>query len=173
MVNIRFSHLNKDTRIDMKNINKILKKINDNCLMIISALLSIIVALQVFSRYVFSIPLPWSTDVIRLLFVYMVFLGAVAGSREDSHIKIDFLFEKFPLKIKNIISILMSLIVIIFLIIFFKSGVDFFYNSRTQLTPYLRISVSFYYIIIPISAFLMIYYSICNILKQLKNSLLK
>jgi len=152
----------------MKILNIILKKIIDYSLMIMSALLAIIVALQVFSRYIFSIPLPWSTDVIRLLFVYIVFFGAVTASRQDTHIKIDFLFEKFPIKIQNIISLVMSLIVIIFLIFFLKSGIDFFHNTKTQLTPYLRVSVGFYYVILPISAVLMIYYSICNVIIRIK-----
>jgi len=152
----------------MEKLNLFLKKINDNSLTIMLGLLSIAVALQVFSRYIFSIALPWSTDVIRFLFVYIVFLGAVVGIRDNLHINIDFLFKKFPTKIKNILSTIMSLVVIIFLFIFFISGIHFIYNSRTQVTPYLRISVSFYYLIIPLSAFMMIYYSILNLIRRLK-----
>lgn len=157
----------------MKKLNLFLKNFVDYGLMIMLALLSIVVALQVFSRYIFSIALPWSTDVIRFFFVYIIFFGAVVGVRDNRHINIDFLFRKLPVKTKNIVSITMSLAIITFLLIFFKSGLDFVINSRTQVTPYLRVSVSFYYLIIPFSAFMMFYYSIFNFisrLKELKNS---
>lgn len=152
----------------MKKLNLFLKNFTDYGLTIMLALLSIVVALQVFSRYIFSIALPWSTDVIRFFFVYIIFLGAIVGVRENNHINIDFLFKKLPLKMKNVVSLFMSVVILIFLLLFFKSGIDFVVNSRTQVTPYLRISVSYYYLIIPFSAMMMFYYSIINLINRFK-----
>lgn len=153
----------------MKCFTHILNKIIEYSLIISLALLSIIVSLQVFSRYLFSIPLPWSTDINRFLFIYLVFLGATIGIRDHSHLNIDVLVKKFPKRLKKFLNILINLIILIFLIIIVIAGLIFVLSSVTQVTPYLRISISYYYLAIPLSATAMIYYLSFHLKNQIKN----
>lgn len=153
----------------MKCFTNVLNKIIECCLIISLALLSIIVSLQVFSRYVFSISLPWSTDVNRFLFIYLVFLGAIIGVRNQSHLNIDVLVKKFPKKVQKILNIVINLIILVFLIILVIAGLIFVLNSTTQVTPYLRVSISYYYLAIPLSALAMAYYLFFNLKDQIKN----
>ena len=55
----------------------------------VSALLVFVITfLQVLCRFVLKSPLPWSTDILRLAFTYLVFWGAAWCVRELSLIHI-------------------------------------------------------------------------------------
>lgn len=151
----------------MKCFTHILNKIIEYGLIMSLALLSIIVSFQVFSRYVFSISLPWSTDVNRFLFIYLVFLGATIGVRNQSHLNIDVLVKKFPKKVQKILNIVINLIILVFLIILVIAGLIFALSSTTQVTPYLRIPITYYYLAIPLSASAMIYYLFFHLKDQI------
>lgn len=157
----------------MQKITNILQKAVDLGVIISLGLLSIIISLEVFSRYFFNLPLPWSMDVNRMLFVYLIFLGAVAGVREKAHLSIDIVTQKFSAKFKAYWDIFINLIILIFLATLFIAGINFSWVNIVQLTPYLRISISYYYMVIPFSAILMIYYFIFRIKNQIINILKK
>ena len=63
----------------MFKTNKVIDRILDLGLAISVTVVFVVTFLQVISRFVFRLPIPWSTDVIRLAFVYTVFLGAALG----------------------------------------------------------------------------------------------
>ena len=153
----------------MRWFTNILNKIIEYGLIISLALLSIIVSLEVFSRYFFKISLLWSTDINRFLFIYLVFLGAVIGVRDQSHLNIDVLTKKFPKKLQKLLNIIINLIILVFLIILVTAGLIFVLSSITQVTPYLRISISYYYLAIPLSAIVMIYFLFFHLKDQIKN----
>ena len=46
----------------------------------------VITFLQVLCRFVLKSPLPWSTDILRLAFTYLVFWGAAWCVREKEHL---------------------------------------------------------------------------------------
>lgn len=70
-----------------------LRYLYDNLLIwVLAVLLAVIVvlaALQVFTRYVLDDPLRWTQEVSRLLLVWSVFLGAAAATGRNAHIKVD------------------------------------------------------------------------------------
>ena len=51
----------------------------------------VITFLQVLCRFVLKSPLPWSTDILRLAFTYLVFWGAAWCVREKEHLNVDVL----------------------------------------------------------------------------------
>ena len=56
----------------------------------------VITFLQVLCRFVLKSPLPWSTDILRLAFTYLVFWGAAWCVREKEHLNVDVLLMSFP-----------------------------------------------------------------------------
>ena len=144
-----------------------LEKIINFGMMTSLALLSIIISLEVFSRYFFRLPLPWSTDFNRFFFVYLIFLGAVAGVREKAHLNIDIIIERFPKKIRAVWEIIINVLIILFLIALMLGGTRFAIDNFFQVTPYLMISISYYYVVIPFSALIMIYYLLFQIKDQI------
>lgn len=66
------------------------------------ALAIAILTMQVVLRFAFNQPYAWAEEVTRYLFVWTVFLGAIVGLVNGSHVRVDFLsqilgsrFERF------------------------------------------------------------------------------
>src|SRR5215467_4532457 len=54
------------------------------------------VFLGVFSRYVLRSTFTWYDEIARLLFVWMVFLGAAVGVRQAGHFRLHLVIDRFP-----------------------------------------------------------------------------
>lgn len=94
-------------------LKKILRNADEIILMIFLAAMCIVLALQVFFRYVLNTPLIWSEEVARYLFVWITFIGAGYGVRKHLHIEMTFLFIKLPKQAQKVIQIIINIIAII------------------------------------------------------------
>ncbi|MBD3308384.1 TRAP transporter small permease subunit [candidate division KSB3 bacterium] len=84
-------------------IKKMLERVESFLLLLLLTLIICLVGLQILSR-VSGYSVQWSEEITRYIFVWMVFLGAAAGIRTDSHIGAEFfgamLSEKNQLRLK-------------------------------------------------------------------------
>jgi TRAP-type transport system small permease protein len=60
------------------------------------ALLVVVASLQVFTRYVLNAPLTWTEEAARMLFTWIIFIGAALIVKRGSHISIDILVKVLP-----------------------------------------------------------------------------
>ena len=60
------------------------------------ALMSIIIVLQVFFRYVLNNSLSWSEELARYLFIWMIYIGISLGVKMDKHICVDAVYTFMP-----------------------------------------------------------------------------
>jgi TRAP-type C4-dicarboxylate transport system permease small subunit len=154
-------------------LNKILKYI----LVFLFLLLIITILLQVFSRYALTVTIPWTEDGARLILIVVTFLGAAVALRDNEHITITFLFKKIPAKYKNYVNIFFNLIILFFLIFFIKGSLEMtFMNWILPVVSLPKLKIGYIYIILPISAFLMVYFLILKIVNDvntIKNNILK
>jgi len=58
-----------------------------------------LIIFQVFTRYVLSVPLPWSEEIARLMVVWLTFVGAGFVSSRNAHIAVDILAVYLPKKL--------------------------------------------------------------------------
>ena len=121
----------------------------------------VITFLQVLCRFVLKSPLPWSTDILRLAFTYLVFWGAAWCVREKEHLNVDVLLMSFPVKIRKVVELGIDLVLSLFFI---------FMIGWTQTTSYLPIPMSVYYASIPSAGAIMLFYMIKNMAEQLKKN---
>jgi TRAP-type C4-dicarboxylate transport system permease small subunit len=54
-----------------------------------------IVFLQVVSRYVFALGVPWPDEIARYFHILLVYFGISLVSYSDRHVKVQFLFDRF------------------------------------------------------------------------------
>ena len=73
-----------------------LRRIEDGVLALLLSSLILIAGGQILLRNVFSIGLPWTDELLRLLVLWLALVGAVAASRGDRHIAIDLLSRLLP-----------------------------------------------------------------------------
>ena len=62
--------------------------------------------LQVISRFVTQLPIGWSTDVLRMSFIYAIFSGAAYCAKLNSHINLDVILSLFSDRIRKILEML-------------------------------------------------------------------
>ena len=109
----------------------------------------VITFLQVLCRFVLKSPLPWSTDILRLAFTYLVFWGAAWCVREKEHLNVDVLLMSFPVKIRKVVELGIDLVLSLFFVFMIVFGIKFCAFGWTQTTSYLPIPMSVYYASIP------------------------
>lgn len=72
------------------------------------SLMFVIMLLQVLSRYVLKIGMPWTDEAARFLFLWSTFLGAAIAQRSNSHIRVSILTDRLRGKVKQIFVIAAS-----------------------------------------------------------------
>lgn len=72
---------------------------------VVMTLLSIVLIVQVFFRYVLGQSLVWSEELARYLFVWLVYMGIPYGSKMMRHIKIDAGLMFFPKPLRQYVVI--------------------------------------------------------------------
>ena len=142
---------------------KILNKIVDtfvSIMMISSAfVLFTLTFLQVVSRFVFQVPIPWSTDIIRLTFIYSIFFGAAWAAKKNEHLNLDCVLGLFKPKPRLVVEVGIFIVLAIFsgFIAYFGWMFTIFSGLRQNL-PYLNVPMAAMYISIPIGGAIMAFY---------------
>lgn len=85
--------------------------------------MSIIIAVQVFFRYVLLNSISWSEEIARYLFIYMVYFGIAYAVRTNRHIRVEVVLNLLPQTGKKIMTISADVLFLIFAtVVTFKSG---------------------------------------------------
>ena len=147
------------------------KRIIDKCIDIVAGvamgIVFLVTFLQVISRYAFQLNIPWSTDIIRLTFIYTVFFGAAIGMKEKGHLSMDILMSVLPKRAQIVLGLGINAVLIAFLVFVVRYGIQFTLGALTQNMPYLNMPISVLYAAIPVTAVLMIFYLVLNIGEQI------
>lgn len=152
----------------MDSIFRILRKLETTVLIILMMALTTVSFLQVLFRVAFSNPLAWSEEASRYLFVWVTFLGAVIVLSAWEHFNIDFITDLLPKNIKKVVTYISYICVGAFAFILIKYGFELQEAASTQMTPALRINMSWVYSIIPISGILMIVHLLEFVYKDIR-----
>jgi len=143
----------------LKKIDNIVSKI----ILVVSvfcflALFAILLLNVIIRNTALNFQLSWYTEVVEILFAYMVMGTASLLSREKGHFKVDLLLLKFGNKQKfYIVEVLTNFIALIFFITLFYFGCRLFRCGSQQL-QILQICKRWGYLSIPLNAvFLCIY----------------
>jgi TRAP-type C4-dicarboxylate transport system permease small subunit len=117
--------------------------------------MTVIVFLQVLFRYVLNHPLDWSEELGSFAFVWMSLLGASIGLYRNEHPRLDLIVNLFPSKTQKTIAGLYNFVILFLLAVLLIYGIRLTVNMKSQLTAALQYSVSFVYVVLPISAAIM------------------
>lgn len=138
---------------------------------ICGALLTIITVLmfiEVFTRYVFAYPLTWSDEVVAIAFTWLCFLSAAIAVKHRGHIAVQFILHLFPASIQRWITLLTGLLVIVFLGLLVVTGFKIMLLVHHQTSASMELPLSLTYASLPVSAILMLFYELRHIAASLK-----
>ncbi len=156
-----------------KRIAGLLLVIFKYILIIMTVLMFIIVGTNVFSRYILNSSLGWADELARFIFIWISFLGAVLAYQANEHIGLNYVVEKLPAgRIKELVMLSADLLV--FIVIFFLVKYGWIVaNSATNVSPALYIPMKTVYMIVPVSAVLMLLINVNKIISRLRTLVVK
>lgn len=122
---------------------------------------------QVFSRYVLNsaflgkimpnidfraFNFTWTEELIRYLFVWIVFLGIASVYKTKGHAKVELLMNMVPVDWKRRLAILIEFINASLFILLMIVGINILATTSLQVSPSLNLNMSIMYVSIAISA---------------------
>ncbi len=110
------------------------------CLMVVD------VFLQVVSRYTGLFFIPWTEEVARLLFLWVVWLGAAAAMMRGGHIAFDFVVNRLPTRLRRSCVLVVDVGVGLFLIILARFGYEVAQSQANTSFLTIEISVKYTYL---------------------------
>lgn len=121
--------------------------------------ITLIVAVQVFSRYVLNHSIFWSEELARYLLVWMTFLGAGVAYYRKAHPGIDILQKRLPPISRKISVLLVHMAALVLFGVMTIYGLKFAYFVRLQISPALQLPKWIVFSIIPISGIILIFHA--------------
>lgn len=150
-----------------KRIHLVVINILTKFLVILSMAITGIVFLNVLSRYIFKISLPWSEELARFMFVWLTFVGAVIANANFEHMRLDFVVEKFPKKIGKIVESLSYILVIVLLIVLFFGSLKYTQSQWDWKSSALGVRHGVVYMIAPISFAIMAFQFVGRLIQMI------
>lgn len=120
------------------------------------ALMLVIMAIQVISRYALGIAVSWTDEASRYLFLAEIFLGSVLALRYQEHIRITLLTGLMGPRLRHITASLADIICILVLLMLAVGGWNMMERTAGVLASTFRMSFSYIYLIQLVSALMMI-----------------
>lgn len=128
------------------------EKILCSCLLGISC---IILFLQIVFRVAGSL-LPWSEELGRYMFIWLIYIGVSAAIRERRHISLDLIDLFVGPKVQFVIHIFDNLVFLVFAFILAYFGTLVTQRVSNQVSASLRMNMGLAYASVAVSGFLMI-----------------
>ena len=138
-------------------------------LIFIMGIMVVNVLWQVFTRFVVGTPSSFTDELARYLMMWLGILGAAYVSGKNMHVAIDVLQTKFSEPVQRKLRLfIFGLIILFAFLAMVLGGLRLVYITYIldQRSPALQIPLALVYLIIPISGMLIIYYKICDIIKN-------
>lgn len=137
-----------------------LSNLVEGLLLVMMVVLCADVFLGVFSRYVLMSTFTWYDEIARLLFVWIVFLGAAAGVRRGSHFRLHLLVDRMPPVLRRITQVVGVLALMAVGLVLIQQGWKLVELGQFQRTPVMGLSKQYVYASVPAGGILIIVYSL-------------
>jgi len=131
----------------------------------VSVLMVVVTLAQVIFRYVLAAPLPWSEELARYCFVWIVFLGGAIGLERGIHLGVDVFVNRLPSRFQVGLDILTNALIAGFAVSVIYASFPVVSMNLLQRSPALGVQMAWIYIAIPISMFLIVLISVSRILE--------
>ncbi|SHG16888.1 TRAP transporter small permease [Ornithinibacillus halophilus] len=130
----------------------------------------VILVVQTLTRQGIGVPLVWTEELSKLLFIYAGYLGIVACIKDDSHVSIDVFLKKLPAKAQKWVYLFNQLLILAALIVVFYISFTIVERQEHLTIVTLQISYVYMYAALPILTLLMIYRLIERLIKEWRKS---
>ena len=144
----------------------ILAAFNRTAAAVLLALLTGVVTLQVFTRFVLHAPVIWSEEAARFLFFWVVLLGAAMSVKDRRHFVIDVTAGRAPGggTLRFLFDIVPDVCVLTFSLLLLAEGIGYTQVGLFRTGTNSQVNMAIVYAAIPVFAALSLVYSAANLL---------
>lgn len=118
---------------------------------VLLAAMVVMILAQVFYRYVLNDSLSWTEEMAKFSMVWIAFLVAPWVYRENLNVSIQMFAEAFPKIMQLVGDLLITSLVILICIIFFRESIDFWLGGLTISASSVPIKLAVFYSCAPFS----------------------
>lgn len=136
----------------MKSLNDFLDMIEDYVAVACFTVMSIVVLVAVFLRYVVQYPFPWGEELARYLMIWGIFMGISIGTRKKAHLGVEAFVNMTPAKVrKGLLFLSQAILLVSYVVIAYLSlDLTLTIKENGQVTPSLRLPMYFIYGALPV-----------------------
>ena len=133
----------------------------DWLLAVLFAVIILIMIAQVIFRYALNHSLFWSEEIVRYLFIWLVFLGGAMVLRDREHIGVEFFLSKLPDRISQVLEKINTGLIVAVNLLFVIAGFFWVYEIRGSYSPALGLPLNWLlYGALPVSSLLSLVFGI-------------
>ena len=126
----------------------------------IAAAMALVVALQVFFRYVLNDSLFWSEELGRMFLVWLTFLGATVAYKRKAHVGVDLLVASVSFPVRRVLRVTVAVGSLLFFWFIAFHGFEFFEFIHGQQTASLGVSRRVPFVMVPVSGCILILHGV-------------
>ena len=153
----------------MKKINDyIFKYLVNPIVKITGVALLLIILLQIFGRTFMKNPPPWTEEMSRFIFLWYCFLGSACTLRAKQHLGLDYFYNKFNAKVRRVIDFVIQILTLAFGLYIAYYGTTLLGVVKKRVAPITRISMKWFYLVLPIMGVLFVLLALENLVDLLK-----
>ncbi len=152
----------------MEKLSLRINIIIEYCLFGMGLSMALIVAAQVFSRYVLNRSLFWSEELARFLLVWLTFLGASVAYFRGVSPGVDVLYKRFSDRGKRAATSVVHGLSLLFFAVMIVYGTQFAHFVRLQITPALSLPKWIPHSVIPISGAIMLLHALTFLVREIR-----
>ena len=143
----------------------------EEVLLIISLVITVcLIFAQILMRWLFNNSITWSEELARYIFIWQIWLGTSIGFKDDKHIKITIIRDKFNEKGRAVYDIIARLILLAFCAFMVVMGMKMVQQlvNTHYLSAALRMPMSWVYMALPFSSLIVCLRIIAKIVYDIK-----
>ena len=128
-------------------------------------MISALIVIQVFFRYVLAAPPSWTGELTQYVFVWLAWLSSAVVFRRGQHITIDAITNYVPEHLRKAHEIFIQLVCVAVLLFLLRYGIEML-QFTTTLSAALNLDMRVVYASGPVAAFIMLAFAILDPLEK-------
>jgi C4-dicarboxylate transporter DctQ subunit len=144
----------------------VIEKLINAIIIVLLMAMTVVIFYQVVLRYGFDSSNIWAEEFARYAFIWVVLLGSACAIRRYQHIRIDFALAAMSPSMRKFVDLFNYIAIAAFLGVLGWYGIAISMRTGNQLSAGLHIPMSVMYLSIPISAAIMLLFTVQIVLKD-------
>ncbi|GAA4726047.1 TRAP transporter small permease [Brevibacillus fulvus] len=153
----------------LKKVVQYANRVLNFCIALCLSFMALLVFGNVVLRYAFNSGITWSEEMSRFLFVWLVFLGAIAALKDKMHLGMDLVTNLLPPRLKKVVYVIQNLLVLYVLWLIMTGSLKMSILNMESLAPATKLPMGFVYGIGVVTSVAMGLIVIANVIAVLRN----